>query len=82
METSITTLVCLVEMRSWEELTGWQRGTRGLGGMYGAYLGVGEFFFFFLGGRGWVRGGRRGMGWGLGLRLIVDRGVHDGGCVS
>ena len=50
--------------------------------MYGAYLGVGEFFFFFLGGRGWVRGGRRGMGWGLGLRLIVDRGVHDGGCVS
>ena len=49
------TLVCLVEMLSWD-LEPWQRGLSGLGGMYGAYLAVGMFMhisstsysFFFL----------------------------------
>jgi hypothetical protein len=43
METSITTLVCLAEMWSWEELTAEQRGVKGLGGMYGGYLALGVF---------------------------------------
>ncbi|KAF2242840.1 hypothetical protein BU26DRAFT_493577 [Trematosphaeria pertusa] len=43
LETSITTLVCLAEMLSWEELGPEQRGVSGLGGLYGAYLGVGVF---------------------------------------
>lgn len=43
LETSITTLTCLAEMLSWEELTPVQRGVQGLGGMYGAYLAVGKF---------------------------------------
>ncbi|KAF3052900.1 hypothetical protein E8E11_011422 [Didymella keratinophila] len=43
METSITTLVCLAEMWSWEELTAEQRGVSGLGGMYGGYLALGVF---------------------------------------
>ena len=30
-------------MLSWEELTPVQRGVQGLGGMYGAYLAVGEY---------------------------------------
>lgn len=44
LETSITTLVCLAEMLSWEELGPEQRGVSGLGGLYGAYLGVGECY--------------------------------------
>ena len=44
IETSVTTLVCLAEMRSWEELSKEQRGWEGLGGMYGGYLAVGEWF--------------------------------------
>ncbi|KAL6710984.1 hypothetical protein ACN47E_006859 [Coniothyrium glycines] len=43
LETSVTTLVCLAEMLSWEELTGVQRGVQGLGGMYGGYLATGIF---------------------------------------
>lgn len=43
METSITTLVCLAEMWSWEELSAEQRGLAGLGGMYGGYLALGVF---------------------------------------
>ncbi|KAJ4291846.1 hypothetical protein N0V90_009742 [Kalmusia sp. IMI 367209] len=43
LETSITTLTCLAEMLSWEELSATQRGWQGLSGMYGAYLGVGVF---------------------------------------
>ncbi|KAJ4987863.1 hypothetical protein SVAN01_06593 [Stagonosporopsis vannaccii] len=43
METSITTLVCLAEMWSWEELTSEQSGLSGLGGMYGGYLALGIF---------------------------------------
>ncbi|KAF2623663.1 hypothetical protein BU25DRAFT_461750 [Macroventuria anomochaeta] len=43
METSITTLVCLAEMWSWEELRPEQRGLSGLGGMYGGYLALGVF---------------------------------------
>ncbi|KAJ8118231.1 hypothetical protein OPT61_g733 [Boeremia exigua] len=43
METSITTLVCLAEMWSWEELRPEQRGLSGLGGMYGGYLALGIF---------------------------------------
>ncbi|KAF2442925.1 hypothetical protein P171DRAFT_455854 [Karstenula rhodostoma CBS 690.94] len=39
LETSITTVTCLAEMLSWDELTPVQRGVQGLGGMYGAYLG-------------------------------------------
>jgi hypothetical protein len=42
LETSLTTLVCLAEMLSWEELSAKQKGVGGLGGMYGAYLAVGE----------------------------------------
>jgi hypothetical protein len=41
LETSLTTLVCLAEMLSWEELTPVQRGVQGLGGMYGGYLATG-----------------------------------------
>ncbi|KAL5394492.1 hypothetical protein PMIN06_002386 [Paraphaeosphaeria minitans] len=41
LETSITTITCLAEMLSWDELTPLQRGVQGLGGMYGAYLAVG-----------------------------------------
>ncbi|KAF2002259.1 hypothetical protein P154DRAFT_431212 [Amniculicola lignicola CBS 123094] len=43
LETSLTTLTCLAEMLSWEELSAEQRGVGGLGGMYGAYLAVGVF---------------------------------------
>lgn len=43
METSITTLVCLAEMWSWDELRPEQRGLAGLGGMYGGYLALGIF---------------------------------------
>ncbi|KAF2125092.1 integral membrane protein-like protein [Dothidotthia symphoricarpi CBS 119687] len=43
LETSVSTLVCLAEMLSWGELSAGQRGVGGLGGMYGAYLGVGVF---------------------------------------
>ncbi|EMD64759.1 hypothetical protein GGP41_002968 [Bipolaris sorokiniana] len=43
LETSITTLVCVSEMLSWEELTPAQRGLQGLGGMYGGYLVAGIF---------------------------------------
>jgi hypothetical protein len=42
METSLTTLVCLAEMLSWDELTSAQRGVQGLGGMYGGYLAAGK----------------------------------------
>ncbi|KAF1980236.1 hypothetical protein BU23DRAFT_423745, partial [Bimuria novae-zelandiae CBS 107.79] len=45
LETSITTLTCLTEMLSWEELTPLQRGAQGLGGMYGAYLAVGDYVY-------------------------------------
>ncbi|KAF2035090.1 hypothetical protein EK21DRAFT_55047 [Setomelanomma holmii] len=43
LECSITTLVCLAEMLSWEELSAEQKGLGGLGGMYGGYLGLGVF---------------------------------------
>ncbi|KAF2714182.1 hypothetical protein K504DRAFT_479681 [Pleomassaria siparia CBS 279.74] len=43
LETSVTTLTCLVEMLSWNELTTTQRGLQGLGGMYGGYLALGVF---------------------------------------
>jgi hypothetical protein len=43
LETSMTTLVCLAEMLSWDELSAVQKGVGGLGGMYGAYLAVGVF---------------------------------------
>ncbi|KAI8931205.1 hypothetical protein NX059_011554 [Plenodomus lindquistii] len=43
LETSITTLVCLAEMWSWQELSPVQRGVGGLGGMYGGYLVFGVF---------------------------------------
>jgi hypothetical protein len=43
LETSITTLTCMAEMLSWDDLTSEQRGVQGLGGMYGAYLAVGVF---------------------------------------
>lgn len=42
LETSLTTLVCLAEMLSWEELSAAQRGLGGLGGMYGGYLATGK----------------------------------------
>ena len=42
LETSLTTLVCLCEMLSWEELSAAQRGLQGLGGMYGGYLAAGK----------------------------------------
>ena len=45
LETSLTTLVCLAEMLSWEELTSVQRGAQGLGGMYGGYLAAGKLLF-------------------------------------
>ncbi|CBX90889.1 hypothetical protein IAQ61_002359, partial [Plenodomus lingam] len=38
LETSITTLVCMADMLSWEELSSMQRGLQGLGAMYGGYL--------------------------------------------
>jgi hypothetical protein len=38
LETVLTTLTCMVEMLSWQELTPVQRGLQGLGGMYGGYL--------------------------------------------
>ncbi|KAL5119137.1 hypothetical protein ACEQ8H_002844 [Pleosporales sp. CAS-2024a] len=38
LEGSITALICLLEMLSWEELTDEQRGLGGLGGLYGGYL--------------------------------------------
>lgn len=47
LETSLTTLVCMVEMLGWEELSVKQRGLEGLGGMYGGYLALGKFFVFF-----------------------------------
>lgn len=34
----------MAEMLSWEELSAKQKGLGGLGGMYGAYLAVGELF--------------------------------------
>ncbi|KAF2019487.1 hypothetical protein BU24DRAFT_419104 [Aaosphaeria arxii CBS 175.79] len=43
LETSITTITCLAEMLSWEELSAAQRGLQGLGGMYGGYLALGVF---------------------------------------
>ncbi|KAH4069891.1 hypothetical protein HBH70_076020 [Parastagonospora nodorum] len=43
LETTLSTLVCLAEMLSWEELSAAQRGVGGLGGMYGGYLGLGVF---------------------------------------
>jgi len=43
LETTLSTLVCLAEMLSWEELSAAQRGVQGLGGMYGGYLGLGVF---------------------------------------
>ncbi|KAF2844583.1 hypothetical protein T440DRAFT_315390 [Plenodomus tracheiphilus IPT5] len=43
LETSITTLVCVADMASWEELSAVQRGVGGLGGMYGGYLAFGIF---------------------------------------
>lgn len=43
LECSVTTLVCLAEMLSWEELSADQRGMKGLGGMYGGYLALGKF---------------------------------------
>ncbi|KAF1843429.1 uncharacterized protein K460DRAFT_368330 [Cucurbitaria berberidis CBS 394.84] len=49
METSLTTLVCLAEMLSWEELSAAQRGFQGLGGMYGGYLATGKSFIFPFG---------------------------------
>lgn len=42
LETSLSTLVCLAEMLSWEELSAEQRGLGGLGGMYGGYFGLGK----------------------------------------
>lgn len=42
LETSLTTLVCMCEMLSWEELSAAQRGLQGLGGMYGGYLATGK----------------------------------------
>ncbi|KAL6173457.1 hypothetical protein ACJQWK_01007 [Exserohilum turcicum] len=42
LETVLTTLTCMAEMLSWEELTPAQRGVQGLGGMYGAYLALGK----------------------------------------
>jgi hypothetical protein len=43
METSLSTLMCMAEMLSWEELSAEQRGIGGLGGMYGGYLALGKF---------------------------------------
>ncbi|PVH93623.1 integral membrane protein-like protein [Periconia macrospinosa] len=43
LETSVSTLVCMAEMWSWEELSAAQRGVGGLGGMYGGYAAVGVF---------------------------------------
>jgi hypothetical protein len=43
LETTLTTVVCLAEMLSWEELSSAQRGVQGLGGMYGGYLGLGMY---------------------------------------
>lgn len=43
LETSMSTLVCMAEMLSWEELSSVQRGVQGLGGMYGGYLALGKF---------------------------------------
>lgn len=43
LETSLTTLVCLAEMLSWDDMSSMQRGLQGLGGMYGGYLAVGIF---------------------------------------
>ncbi|KAF2188566.1 hypothetical protein K469DRAFT_703161 [Zopfia rhizophila CBS 207.26] len=42
LETAITTLTCITEMLSWEELTAEQRGLGGLSGMYGGYLALGK----------------------------------------
>jgi hypothetical protein len=57
LETSLTTLMCLAEMLSWEELSAAQKGMGGLGGMYGGYLGLGTLHFF-------CRCEREGMGRG------------------
>ncbi|KAH7120944.1 integral membrane protein-like protein [Dendryphion nanum] len=43
LEVSITTVTCMAEMLSWEELTPQQRGLQGLGGMYGGYLALAVF---------------------------------------
>ncbi|KAF2113436.1 transmembrane protein 6/97 [Lophiotrema nucula] len=43
LETSITTLVCVAEMLSWDELTPAQKGLGGLGGTYGGYLALSLF---------------------------------------
>lgn len=43
LETTFTTLTCMAEMLSWEELSAQQRGLQGLGGMYGGYLALGVF---------------------------------------
>ncbi|KAF1913130.1 transmembrane protein 6/97 [Ampelomyces quisqualis] len=58
LETSVSTLVCLAEMWSWEELSGAQRGVGGLGGMYGGYLALGVFMTLDCYARldGWIAG--------------------------
>lgn len=44
VQVCVTTWTCIAEMLSWEHLTAEQRGLQGLGGMYGAYFGICEYF--------------------------------------
>ena len=52
----MSTLVCLAEMWTWEELSAEQKGLGGLGGMYGGYLALGVFMTVDCYGRldGWI----------------------------
>jgi hypothetical protein len=58
VETCMSTLVCMAEMLSWEELSAEQRGVQGLGGMYGGYLALGIFMTLDCYARldGWIAG--------------------------
>ncbi|KAH7382658.1 transmembrane protein 6/97 [Phaeosphaeria sp. MPI-PUGE-AT-0046c] len=58
LETSMSTLVCMAEMLSWDELSSAQKGVQGLGGMYGGYLGLGIFMTLDCYARlyGWIAG--------------------------
>ena len=44
VETALTTGVCIVDVGWWEGYTGEER--RGLYGVYGPYLGIGEWFLY------------------------------------
>ncbi|KAF2475804.1 uncharacterized protein BDR25DRAFT_331549 [Lindgomyces ingoldianus] len=69
LQTTITTLTCMAEMLSWEELNEKQRGVQGLGGMYGGYLGLG--WRMWKENSSWVMAGRR-ANFSIGVFMAVD----------